>query len=267
MRGKKVEKLNEFRQIFILIGVGVLLFLLFRTSIFQPVINTFQIVTVPLQTSFHQTTKGVISFFQTIGQIGGLRATNSDLLIKNSVLEAENSNLKKLKEENDNLKSQLGVHNKDLKIVAAAHPIGNGAVGVKNVLLIDKGTNDKVHENDLVVIGNILIGKVVEVSPKVSSVQLLSDPESKIPAITESAAEGILQGEFGSEIKLTDVVQEKVLKVGELVKTSGRNSWPRGLIMGKISKVNKVEKDFFQSAQVIPTIDLNDVSLIYVVKF
>ena len=36
-----------------------------------------------------------------------------------------------LKKENESLRAQLKTQTKDLKIIATARPIGNGAVGVK----------------------------------------------------------------------------------------------------------------------------------------
>ncbi len=267
MRGKKIEKINDFRQFIILIILGLIIFFLAKTDLAKPFIGAFQVISVPVQTSFYQSTRGIGSFIETIAQIGSLRQENSDLSLQNSLLKAENDSLKMLKKENESLRAQLKTQTKDLKIIATARPIGNGAVGVKNVLLIDQGSANNIKNGDLVIIGNILIGQVIQVSPQLSSVQLLSDPDTKIPAITDTGAEGIIQGEFGVGIKLTDVVQEKVLVKGEFIKTSGRNSWPKGLVLGKIEKVNKVEKDFFQSADVVSTINLNDVSLVYVIRF
>ena len=267
MRGKKIEKINDFRQFIILIILGIVIFFLVKTDLAKPFTGAFQVISVPIQTSFHQSTKSIGGFFETIGQIGSLRQENSDLSLQNSLLKAENDSLKMLKKENDNLRAQLKTQSKDLKIIASARPIGNGAVGAKNVLLIDQGSTDNIKKDDLVILGNILLGQIIQVSPRLSSVQLLSDPDTKIPAITDSGAEGIIQGEFGSGIKLTDVVQEKILLKGEFIKTSGRNSWPKGLVLGKIEKVNKVEKDFFQSADVVAAINLNDVSLVYVIRF
>lgn len=267
MRGKKIEKLNDARQFIVLITIGLLFFFFVRTSFFQSVWGTFQTVSVPIQASFNQTTKNVGSFFQTIFEIGNLRKNNSDLSIDNAKLIAENQKLRVLQKENESLRNQIGSPANGLKTIAAAHPIGNGAVGVKSVLLIDQGTDNKVQNGDLVTVGNILVGQIVNVSSKISSVQLLSDPDTKIPAITAGGAEGIIQGQFGSGIKLTDVVQEKVLNVDELVLTSGRNSWPKGMVLGKITKVNKVEKDFFQTADIVSTVDINSLSLVYVARY
>lgn len=267
MRGKKIETSKDFRQLAAVVLIGLLLFLIAKIGFTKPIYQVFENVSVPLQTSFHQTSKSIGNFFETIIQIGSLRQENSSLVLENEKLKAENNALKMLKVENESLRSQLKTTNPGLKIINTAHPIGNGAVGVKNVLLIDQGSLGKVEKGDLVLVGNILLGEIISTSAHLSNVQLLSDPDTKIPAITDSLAEGIVQGEFGAGIKLTDVVQEKVLSKGEYVKTSGRNSWPRGLIIGKIEKVNKVEKDFFQSAQIQPILDLSDLSLVYIARF
>lgn len=266
MRWKNLKKLKEFRQYFGVILIGLLLFLILKTGILNPVVGVLQVFSVPIQTSFEQSTKGITNILKTVSEIGSLRGQDSDLRRENALLKSENVILKELEKENVSLREQLGTSESKLKIIVAAHPIGNGAVGVKNVLLIDKGTNDKVKIHDIVIVGKIMIGQIISVSPKVSSVQLLTDPDTKIPAVTIGGAEGIIQGEFGAGTKLTDVVQEKILNIGELVITSGRNNLPRGLVLGKIAKINKVEKEFFQTGEVVQTINLNDVSLVYIAE-
>ena len=60
--------------------------------------------------------------------------------------------------------------------------------------------------------------------------------DTKIPAITDTGAEGIIQGEFGVGIKLTDVVQEKVLVKGEFIKLQAEIVGQKGLCLEKLRK-------------------------------
>lgn len=267
MSWKKFESFREFRHYFIIILIGFLLFLITKSGFLNPLINLSQIVTVPLQSSFAHSVRNTKNVIQTFSEIGNLRSNNATLRKENALLRAENTTLKLLEKENQSLRAQLKTPKINLKIIATAAPIGNGAIGTKNILLIDKGSNNKIKKKDLVLVGNILVGQIIEITPKMSSVQLLSDPATKIPAITSGKAEGIVSGDFGSGIKLTDVVQEKVLNIGELIFTSGRNNWPKGLVLGEIEKVNKIDKEFFQKAEVKSSINIDDLDLVYVVSF
>ena len=264
----KLKKLNlkEFRYYPVLFLVGVVLFFLIKTGVLNPFISLAQNLTLPVQIGFYQVTKGISNLAATTIEIGGLRSKNSGLSLENSLLKAENAKLRKLEDENKSLRDQLGTPNKKLKIKLTASVIGNGGFGTKNVLLIDKGSSDGVKENDLVVVKEVLIGRIVFVTPKISSIQLLSDSDSSIPVVTESGAEGILEGKFGAEISITNVIQAEELKEKEIVFTSGKDGLPRNLIVGEIGKVNKIEKELFQSATVSQIVDPESLTLVYLVS-
>lgn len=265
MRSKKFN-LSEFRYYPVLFVLGLVLFFLSKVGILNPFVSFAQNLTVPLQIGFHQVSQGVGNIVGTTLEIGGLRDKNSQIQLENSLLKAENAKLKKLEEENKSLREQIASPFKDIKIKLAASVIGNGGFGTKKVLLIDKGRNEGVKENDLVVLKNILIGRVVNLSPKMASVQLLSDPDSRIPVVTSSGAEGILEGKFGSEMNITNVLQSEKLLESEIVFTSGKDNYPRNLVVGEIGKINKIDKEFFQSAVIDQLVDPGKLNLVYLLE-
>lgn len=265
MNPKKLN-LKDFRYypVFLVLGLG--LFFLIKLGALNPFISVAQNLTLPIQVGFYQSAKGISNIVATSIEIGGLRSKNSEITLENALLKAENAKLKKLEDENKSLRDQLGTPSKKLKIKQTASVIGNGGFGTKKVLLIDKGSQDNVKENDLVVVKDILIGKIINVSPKISSVQLLSDSDSSVPVVTAGGAEGILEGKFGSEISITNVLQSENLKEKEIVFTSGKDGLPRDLVVGEIGKVNKIEKEFFQNATVNQLVDPESLILVYLVS-
>lgn len=265
MRTKKL-KLSDFRYYPLLFLAGLILFFVVNFGWFNPVISLAQNLTLPLQIGFYQVTKGVSNLAATTFEIGGLRSKNSTLALEAAELKAENAKLKKLEAENISLREQIGTQNKEVKVKLTAAVIGRGGFGTKKVLLIDKGSLDNVNENDLVVVKNILIGKIINVTPKVSSVQLLTDPDSSIPVVTEAGAEGILEGRFGSEVAITNVLQSETLGEKEIVFTSGKDNLPRNLVVGEIGKVSKIEKEFFQSAIITALVEPEKLSLVYLLE-
>lgn len=261
-----LKVLRQFRQYGLLLIIGVFLFFIFRFGFLNPVFSVAQTITVPVQSAFYQSFRSLNNVFGAITQVGGLRSSNSSLRVENALLKSENARLKKLEDENKSLRDQLGTKLEDLQLKAAVRPIGRGPSGIDSILLVDGGQNKKILKNDLVIYKNILLGIVSEVTPRVSSVQLLTDPSIKIPVITEGGAEGILEGEFGSEMNLTNVVQDETLVKGQLVLTSGKNNFPKGLVVGEIDKVNKIEKEFFQRALLRPLLNIKDLNLIYIIS-
>lgn len=265
MKSKKLS-LREFRYYPLLFFVGLVLFFTVSFGWLSPVLSFAQNLTLPLQIGFYRVTKVVSNVGATTLEIGGLRSKNAQISLENSLLKAENAKLKKLEEENISLREQLNTPRKDIKIKLAASVIGNGGFGTKKVLLIDKGSNDGVKNKELVVVKDVLIGQVINVTPKISSVQLLSDPDTSIPVVTETGAEGILEGKFGAEINLTNVLQSEELKEKEMVFTSGKNDFPAGLVVGEIGKVNKVDKEFFQKAAVTQILEPEKLILVYLIE-
>lgn len=262
--GLKIFK--EFRQLSLLILVGALLFFLFKVELFKPIFGFAQNLTLPVQTGFYRSTQGLRNTLETFTNIGSLRSTNAKLKEENVLLLAQNAVLKKLEGENKSLREQLRTPKKDLSIKATAAPIGFSGLGSESILLIDRGKDSNIKKGDFVVVKDILIGKVVAVNSKISSVQLLADPSTKIPVRTDTGSEGILEGQFGSSLVLTNVSQDQVLKEGQILLTSGRNEYPKDLVVGRIKKVNRIEKEFFQKAEIEPLLANKDLSLVYILS-
>ncbi len=266
MKGARAKDLLSLvRQYFLLIIAAGLLIIIARFGWLNPILNLAQDASLPLQVGFTQTFKNASNTIQTINQIGSLREQNAKLQIANAKLKAANSALQKLKTDNDSLRTQLKTPLETTKIKLAARAIGNSGLGTKNVLLIDQGSNNKVKEGDLVVVQNILLGKVIAVSPHISSVQLLTDPDTKIPVVTPDGQEGILEGEFGSTIALTNILQNVNLKKGEIITTSGKDNYPPGLVVGEIGTISKIEKEFYQKATIDPLVEIHDLDLVYLI--
>lgn len=267
MKGKQKELTDLGKQYVFLVILGFVLVVIARLGWLNPIVGFAQNITLPLEISFNQSVKGFNNTVATVTQIGSLRSQNSDLTLENALLKAENNSLKKFEAENTSLREQLKVSlSGTLRVKLAARVIGNSGFGTKNVLLVEAGQNNGVREGDLVVVKNILLGKIIAVTPKVSSVQLLSDPDTKIPVLIPAGSEGILQGEFGSDMQLTNVLQGDVLNKGDLITTSGKDNYPKGLVVGQVESINKIDKDFFQTASIKQLIETKNLSLVYLVS-
>lgn len=143
-------------------------------------------------------------------------------------------------------------------------------IGLDRYLYIDKGSNDGVKLNQVVVFKNSLLGKVYQVSEKKSTVILIADPDSKLSAFSlnkKGKAKGILMGRFGSLLRYDKILHQEIVEEGDLVYTEGLEDYiPRGLILGKVSKVSRPENQIFQQAEVSSLVDLADLDLVFLIK-
>ncbi|MEX0616994.1 MAG: rod shape-determining protein MreC [Candidatus Woykebacteria bacterium] len=259
------NKFASFRIILILLFLGLLLVPLERFGIFAPVKGPIQKITVPLQLGAYKFSNRLKEGFSTVADVKNLRSKNSNLSEENALLKAENEELRGLKEENEALRAQIGVTAFKKESLIPASTLGFSPLATKRLLLIDKGRVHGVRSGMIVVVKNILIGRVFEASERVSSVELISDPDSSIAAVTNKKVRGVVKGQFGAEIELSEVVQGENLEKRDLVLTVGEGVIPAGLVMGEIESVIKVEKELFQKAKIAPLLDVDKLATVFVV--
>ena len=262
---RRFDLKGSLYKIFIsLIAVGFLFVALERVGAMDPIKGPVQQVTIPIQIGLFQIRNNVGNFFQTLSEIGDLRNKNLQLEEENALLKAENQKLGELSDENKALREQIGASIKSKQSLLVAKTIGFSPIVSKKLLIIDKGKLEGVEKGMVVVVKNIFIGVIYEVSPHSSSIQLVSDPDTKIPAITVKNVRGIVSGQFGAEIELREVIQGKRLNSGDLVLTVGGSDIPRGLVIGEIKEVKSVEKELFQRATIKPIIEQDKLSTIFI---
>ena len=262
---KHIElKNSRSKIIFIILIVGLILASIETLGVLDPIRNAAQVVVVPIQLSLYKVKLNTETGLKTLGEIGSLRDKNVNLEEENAKLVAENAKLKLLKEENEALRKQLGAaSNVDQELILAT-VIGESPLISKKLLLIDKGEVNGIKEGMVVVVENIYVGKIYVVTPRTSSIQLVSDPENKIPVITDKKVKGIAVGQFSAEVELTNVVQGDTLNKGDLVLTTGEGGFPSNLVVGRIKEVKKVEKELFQRASLDLLINPASLSTVFV---
>jgi len=128
--------------------------------------------------------------------------------------------------------------------------------------LIDAGSKKNIKPDMIVVYKNCLIGRISQVFPLYSRVDLITDKHCKVAVQTNKAKyKGIHEG-----LCVTDTTQvthlydntlqlENKVKVGELIVSSGDGLiFPRGFVLGRITAITR--NDFNCTLTLEPLIDL-----------
>jgi rod shape-determining protein MreC len=179
-------------------------------------------------------------------------------------LEAEVASLLYLKEENESLKSMLGIATqKNLKLVEA-NVVMSDIFGLRDSLMLDKGTKDGIQVGREVLSGGFLVGVVVEAREVDSKVKLISDNESKIAGVinNDTGSQGIVKSRFGNEIKFDMVPQSEKVEEGQFVMTSGLDGLTAGIPIAKIIRVN--EGEFFYDIDLERSVDFYKMRKVFV---
>lgn len=156
---------------------------------------------------------------------------------------AELNELDTLREENEELRKLLGASDRTLEqttiigapIVSLAYP----AVGV--------GSRDGVQLGDMVLVDQVLVGTIDQVTEYQSRVSLLSRKrKNRILARTESGVEGVIDGD-GKNVLLTHIPRNAVLADGERVMTVGQEGIEKNVLIGTIRNVENNPSDATQT--------------------
>jgi rod shape-determining protein MreC len=141
---------------------------------------------------------------------------------------------------------------------------------------INKGSSDGVRVDQPVVNSAGLVGKVKEVSDGNASVMLLTDPEFGVSAQTLASGEpgsvGPAEGAPG-DLRFDLVPNAKEVRRGETIITAGtstssrvdlRSLYPRGILIGTVSRVETGEGELDRVIHVRPVADLRSLDIVEV---
>lgn len=132
--------------------------------------------------------------------------------------------------------------------------------------IIDKGSCEGIRKDMVAVYKNCLIGRVLQVYPIYSKVQLITDKSCKVSAYCcKSGTVGIYQGlNQIDKATLNYVSHLDTVYEDDLVMSSGEGTiFPQGFALGKISSFSKDNVQY--KIVVKPIIDLNSLNSCYII--
>jgi rod shape-determining protein MreC len=177
-------------------------------------------------------------------------------------LSAKYDNLKTLYIETDKknrrLEEILGFAKESSYELMPARVVGRDASITSRSIVVDKGYRDGVTLNMPVISVSGIVGMVQDVSPNASRVMLISDKNSRIDVlIQQDRVLGILEGSADGNIRVSYVDGKIPVTQGDVVVTAGVGGiFPKGLLVGEVTKVKKPVSELFLEIEVSPRTDL-----------
>jgi rod shape-determining protein MreC len=115
-----------------------------------------------------------------------------------------------------------------------------------------------VRRNLPVVAPDGLVGRIVEITPHASKVQLVTDPLSAVGGLLQrTRVTGIVSGNLGAGTRMTYLPLLADVAAGDEVLTSGMGGvFPKGIPIGRITAVERRSGALFQEAAIQPSVDL-----------
>lgn len=135
-------------------------------------------------------------------------------------------------------------------------------------VIIDRGSKDGLIKGMPVVVAEGVVGQILDCAPHYSKILLANDPNSALDALVqESRVQGMLKGQGKkNKFSLEYVLKNYEIKVDDLVITSGMSGpFPKGLSIGKVSKVTKNPRGMFQDVEVTSDVDFNRLEYVIII--
>lgn len=178
--------------------------------------------------------------------------------------------LEELRQENARLREMLGYAPRAQWKLRAARVIGRDASNWWKTIVLDRGSADGVRENMALVTPAGLVGKTIEIGPRVSRALLISDPNCKVSALLqESRDHGVVEGVGASSdarprCVLLYLPREATVNAGAWVVASGLGGvFPKGVVIGQIESISS--GGLQQSAVIKPAVNLARLEEVFIV--
>lgn len=255
-----IQFIVQHKNIFSLfLTVLISLWMLTSDSAKQQQITRALTLTVffPIQFTVHQFTRTKNIF-----------AENKKLREEVTTLTARCSELEQAAAENKRLRDLVGFEDQFTYTLLPAKAVVREPTTVFRSIVINIGQDHGVMRYMPVINKNGVIGKVVQVMPTISLVQLLRAPSERISVMVKRTHEvGIFETMNSKQFfiqyrKHADVVQ------GDTIITSGLGGiYPRGFQIGEVLSINNSDDPLFKDVFIKPSVDFEHIDEVFVMKF
>ncbi len=265
--------LIRFRQ-------SVILFILLVTSLvlmtnhakqgkaFQNLTSGLFELMATIETWISSLASGTIGIYTGYIQLVDAKQEQQRLRKKIGVFENKLSRLYEVEAENRRLMNLLSFQESVPFIMIPARVVGKDFNSWSRTIIVNEGSRSGIAAGMAVVRPEGVVGRIFSVSPNYALVQLTIDSNSAIPGVFQrTRAQGIVEG------KITDLCRVKYLdrladiKAGDLLVTSGLGGvYPKGLIIGTVSSIEKQPYGLFQDVAISPAVDFSRLEEVLVVK-
>ena len=220
--------------------------------------------------SINDKIKGTLDFFLNFSKI---KEENEELTKENIDLENKLLEYDKLKEENDRLREVLNFKNsKNNYDYLGCEIIGYSGESFSSGYVIDKGENDGLKKDMIVISNKGLVGQVTSTGSNWAIVQSLINENIAVSVMVNSTREttGILKGYVTHSnqnlTKVTNLPIDSAIKEGDVIVTSGLGQiYPKEVRVGEVISVETDEIKVMKTAIVKPFVDFNRLEELFVV--
>lgn len=239
-----------------------------------PLESSVAYVVIPVQNGVNVFGDWLKEKVQFIKDIRDLEAINGQLLVEVNQLQYDNKILEQDKIELERLRTlyELDKRYADYPKIGA-QVIGKDAGNWYNIFVINKGENDGLKVNMVVLAGNGLVGHITDVGPNYAKVQsIISDTCNVSAKIMRTSDLCVVKGD---QTLVTDVAFCRVeyisenanIVIGDEIVTSHLGEiYPQGILIGTIQEIEINSDTLTKKAILKPAVDFEHLEEVLVIN-
>jgi rod shape-determining protein MreC len=220
--------------------------------------DVFAVVTTPIQTGLAKASRATFGLWSTYLDWKNVRAENRRLREEVQELRVQGLRVVETDDENRRLRRLLALQEHLPLTTLSGEVIAREWGGWIRSLTVNRGRGDNVPRLTAVISPNGLIGRVVDVRPGVSIVQVLTDPTSTVGAhVLRTRTPGIVEGDPRGTLRFKFMARDGAsIQSGDVLVTAGQGGlFPRGIPIGTVRSIDNRGAALFHYAELTPTVD------------
>lgn len=199
-----------------------------------------------------------VAIWQTYVDWKSVRAENAELRSEAERLRVQALAVEETRQENARLRQLLSLKARLPVATVAGEIIGREAGGWVRALTVNRGRESGIARQTPVIVPEGLVGRVIQVRPAASVVQLLNDPASAVGGMVQrTRTAGLVEGGPSGVVRLKFMARDGGgVAPGDLVVTSGIGGvFPKGVPVGRIRAIDDRGSALFHYAVLEPVVD------------
>jgi len=224
-------------------------------------------LTLPLERMMAFPLREVRDLWQQYVDLVGVRQENERLLGRIRELEDENLQYREAIVSAERFQRLAGFQERRDVPMVPANVVGRDPSAWFQSVVIDQGGAAGIRPGMPVITDSGVVGVVVGTTGEASKVLLVIDPQSRVDAyVQRSRARGSLRGASEDLASFEYVLREDDVRPGDLLLTSGLGAvYPKGLLVGRVTRVERRSYGLFQHAFVEPAVDFRKLEEVFVI--
>ncbi len=197
----------------------------------------------------------------------GVRSENEELRLIVARLEGENMGYREAIVASERFQRLLDFRDRHDSPTVPANVVAQDLSSWFRSIVIDRGTDAGIETGMPVINERGVVGVVAGTAPGASKVLLVVDLQSRIDAyVQRSRARGSVRGRTGYDCDFDYVLRGADVRPGDVLLTSGLGAvYPKGLVLGTVSEVERRPFGLFQRARVRPAVDFRGLEEVFVI--